>query len=221
MANTKFSRDEAILALDVLYSTNEQLKPESEAIIELSELLNSLPIHKNKERRSTFRNPSGVCKQIRSFARSIKINKKDPNVGIMFYEVANEFNNRFEELHLIANAIRKNKNLYDEFQFGCTFENSAFPEGALLEHLHYIIEVRDGLKIKPSNRCSICRIKLDEIYRGEQFLLTPHLATPLTELDGKKKYKESDFLTVCPNCHAALHHYRPWLSKDTAKDILK
>ncbi len=45
MANTSFTRDEAILALDVLYFTNEiRLNEESKEIIELSELLNELPI---------------------------------------------------------------------------------------------------------------------------------------------------------------------------------
>ena len=221
MANTKFSRDEAILTLDVLYYSGKKLKRDSDTIEELSEILNLLPIHSKKNRRENFRNPSGVYKQIQSFARSYKKGIKDPNVGMMFYQVANEFSDRMEELHSIAIAIRKNRDLYSDFQFGCDQESYDFPEGALLGHLHRMVEMRDGSSIEPEDRCSICHIKLSEIYCHKRSLMSLHLTTPITEIDGNNKYKDVDFLTVCPNCHAALHQYRPWLSKDKAKDILK
>lgn len=46
MANTSFTRDEAILALDVLYFADKlRLNKESHEIVELSKLLNKLPIY--------------------------------------------------------------------------------------------------------------------------------------------------------------------------------
>ena len=45
MGNVAFTRDEAILALDTLYSAGgRRLRPDDEEIIELSRLLNELPV---------------------------------------------------------------------------------------------------------------------------------------------------------------------------------
>ena len=56
MANTSFTRDEAILALDVLYFADKlRLNKESYEIVELSELLNELPIIPISARGVIFR----------------------------------------------------------------------------------------------------------------------------------------------------------------------
>ena len=48
MGNVAFTRDEAILALDTLYSAGgRRLRPDDEEIIELSRLLNELPVIPN------------------------------------------------------------------------------------------------------------------------------------------------------------------------------
>ena len=61
MANTSFTRDEAILALDVLYFADRlRLNKESHEIIELSELLNELPIIPISARGVIFRNSNGI-----------------------------------------------------------------------------------------------------------------------------------------------------------------
>lgn len=222
MANPSFTRDEAILALDVLFfHGNERLSIQSPIMMELSELLNSLPIYKPEIRPSYFRNPSGVLAQINAFRRSFQKGEKAPNVGKVFYEVANEFEGRLDELHEIAMAIRKNVTSYNDVTFGSVLEADSFPEGSLLGHLHRIIEKRDGSKLIVGNRCTICEIELDELYYGCSNLMSLHLTVPITRIDGKKKYTESDFITVCPNCHAVLHQYRPWLSAENSKDILK
>lgn len=57
MANVSFTRDEAILALDVLYFAEDiRLNKESKEIVELSELLNELPIIPISARGEVFRN---------------------------------------------------------------------------------------------------------------------------------------------------------------------
>ena len=222
MANAGFTRDEAILALDVLYfHGDESLNSKSPIIIELSELLNGLPIHKKESRNKIFRTPSGVLKQILSFRSSYQKGKKDTNVGKIFYEVANEYSDRLDELHDIANAIKSNINCYDDVMFGNMWENDSFPEGALLGHLHRIIEKRDSAKLEKETRCTICKINTADIYFRCPDLMSMHLTVPITELDGKKKYSERDYITVCPNCHAALHQSRPWLSIKNVDELLK
>ena len=92
MANVSFTRDEVILALDVLYSMNElRLSAESQEIIELSELLNELPIIPLSARGEIFRNSNGIKNQLVKFKSCFPERKKDLHVGSIFYDVADEF----------------------------------------------------------------------------------------------------------------------------------
>ena len=72
MANTSFTRDEAILALDVLHFADKlRLNKESHEIAELSELLNELPIIPLSARRENFRSKGGVNGQLANLGQVI------------------------------------------------------------------------------------------------------------------------------------------------------
>ena len=222
MATVSFTRDEVILALDVLYFLDdEKLSDQSFALQELSALLCRLPIYSAEDKKGVFRPPKGVFNQIASFCRSKKTGKRDPNVGARFYEIDAEFESKRDELHSIATAIRRNEELFGTIGFGNCMEALGFPEGALLGHLHRVIETRDSTKLKPRDRCEICQIDTTDIYPSCSSLMTMHLTIPVTALDGKKRYGESKFISVCPNCHAALHRSRPWLTKENCGDVLR
>ena len=96
-----------------------------------------------------------------------------------------------------------------------------FPEGALIAHLHRVIELRDGVGLPLAERCSICKLSLINIYSSNEAMIEHHLITPLSELNASNRYKPDDFIEVCPNCHSALHHYRPWRNKENAMEIIK
>lgn len=222
MANASFTRDEVILALDVLYfSEVPHPTVQTKVMQELSALLNRLPIHPLESRDERFRNPTGVARQINLFRASKKSRKRDPNVGTRFYEIDAEFDGRKGELHSIATAIRRNERLYRAIGFGNVAEAPEFPEGALLGHLHRIIETRDSAVLTPEKRCDICQIDTTDIYPGCPNLMRMHLTVPVTELDGARRYRAADFIAVCPNCHAALHQRRPWLTKERCGELLR
>lgn len=221
MANASFTRDEAILALDVLYFSGEKsLSASSNSIIDLCKLLQTLPIHSKTSRRSDFRNESGVSRQLTLFRSSYNQGRKDPNVGEIFYSIAKEFENDLGQLHVIAEAIRKNSVWY-ESTFGSPNEGEGFPEGVLLGHLHRVIEMRDGKRARLSERCSICQLEPEILYKPCGDLLEKHLVINPCDLDPSKRYTANDFITVCPNCHAALHKVRPWLNKKTCEALLR
>ena len=92
---------------------------------------------------------------------------------------------------------------------------------ALLSHLHRVIEIRDGKKLKAAKFCEVCHLDLSQVYKpifGGFMRL--HLTVSITELDNRKKYKPGEFMTVCPNCHAVLCRHRPWVTRETAGEIL-
>lgn len=220
MANANFTRDEVILALDVLYFSGQtNLSGKSASIMELSSLLRDLPIYPTDNRPESFRNPVGISDQINRF-RNIEKWGKRFHVGEIFTIVDHEFADKRNELHQIAQAIRRNVPYFDS-PFGDQTETEEFPEGALLGHLHRKVEIRDSAKLVPGKRCEICQIDTADIYPGCGNLMRMHLTVPITALDGKKRYGASDFITVCPNCHAALHRRRPWLTKENCGDLLR
>ena len=220
MANASFTRDEVILTLDVLYFSGEQhFSSRSPAIQELSTMLRLLPIYPIENKPENFRNPTGISDQINRF-RNIEKWGKRFHVGEMFTIVDQEFAERRDELHQIAQSIRRNLQCFD-VPFGYRAENNSFPEGVLLGHLHRVIEIRDSAKLKPTSRCDICQIDTSDIYPGCPSLMAMHLTVPITALDGKKRYDASEFITVCPNCHAALHRHRPWLTKENCGELLR
>lgn len=221
MASASFTRDEVILALDVLYSSEKgRVFADSEEMGELSALLNRLPIHPVMGRRADFRNPHGVTNQINLFRTAMRTGNRSSNLGIKFIEIAMEFEGRHDELHEIAQAIRRNEECFS-LEYGSICEDIGFPEGVLLGHLHRTVEIRDGSKVQLADHCEICNMKPDLYYQASGSLLQNHLVTPPTMLEGKKKYRADQFITVCPTCHAALHRIRPWKSKLNYGEILR
>ena len=220
MESMSFTRDEVILALDILYSSeNGRVYSDSEEMADLSALLNRLPIHPIENRRRDFRNPHGITQQINLFRTAMKTGKRNPDLGIRFVEVATEFEDRHDELHKIAQTIRNNEAYYSAV-YGSVLEDIGFPEGILLGHLHRTIEVRDGARIRLSDHCEICNLKPEIYYQLCGNLLVAHLTEDPIELDGGKKYSEDKFITVCPTCHAALHRIRPWKTKNNCGEII-
>ncbi len=61
MRNPKWTRDELILALELYFRCKpSKINKEHPEVVRLSKLLNSLPIHPQKEKYEKFRNPNGV-----------------------------------------------------------------------------------------------------------------------------------------------------------------
>lgn len=210
-----------ILALDVLYSSSQKcLSEDDDEIIALSVLLNRLPIHPVENRRIDFRNPPGVARQINCFRVRWDTDKRDRRVGEMFYQVAAEFENRHDELHEIAEAIRRNEPYYTT-RFGNPLEADDFPEGALLGHLHRMLEARDGGKVPLAERCEVCELQPTTCYQPCGELLQRHLLVPPERMNAKKRYAAEDFITVCPLCHEVLHRFRPWRTRENREAILR
>ena len=68
MKNPTWQRDELILALDLYFQLEPgQIHGRNELVVELSELLNTLPIHSPELRNKKFRNANGVGLKLSNF----------------------------------------------------------------------------------------------------------------------------------------------------------
>lgn len=207
-----------------MYScNNEPLTIETPAIVDLSRLLNRLPIISDYKKNQTFRNTAGVRRQLLTFEWSLKKGKKAPHIGKMFDIVYNEYKDKLNELHQIAQAIHRCESLFTDMAFGADIETEGFPEGAILSHLHRNWEKEFGKKhLEKVPQCEICCIRPQHIYVGSEKIsfLEVHLLIPPTEYSPDTTLKRDDFITVCPNCHRVLHQTRPWLSREHCTNIL-
>ncbi|MEH6517278.1 MAG: HNH endonuclease [Halioglobus sp.] len=234
--NPNWTRDEHILALELYFRTpaaiGEDTNPDT---IELSELLNRIPIHTGAQPGDTFRNPNGVGMKLANFRRF------DPGYegsGLkrgakLEEEVWNEFADDLAKLHKVAGAIRDN---YESLEGPPAIEDEEIDseeeasEGRVLTRVHKarernakIVKRKKAHTLKHTGKleCEACSFDFANIYGelGEGFAECHH-KKPVSELQPGEKTKLSDLALLCSNCHRMIHRRRPWLSIDELKALL-
>lgn len=110
MRNPKWQREELILALDLYFNLEPgQIHAKNPQIIKLSEALNQLPIHGNKNEFEKFRNPNGVGLKLSNF---LALDDSYPGKGMsatskLDKELFSEFKDNRENLKKLATSIRE------------------------------------------------------------------------------------------------------------------
>lgn len=110
MKNPTWQRDELILALDLYFRLEPgQIHGRNELIVDLSETLNTLPIHPPEQRNRKFRNPNGVGLKLSNF---LAIDPEYEGKGMQRYgkldqKIFLEFQNDRDRLHQIAEKIKR------------------------------------------------------------------------------------------------------------------
>ena len=225
MRNPKWTRDELILALDLYFrcSPTKTNKNHPE-IIELSKLLNSLPVHPIKEGFEKFRNPTGVYMKLCNFLRF------DPEYkgkglqagGKLEKEIWNEFVNNKSRLSNIASSIKANAPFISHPTEGGVPEDEEFEEGRILTCVHKLRERSPSIVKKKKESilrqngklvCEACGFDFEEKYGllGKGFAECHHIK-PLSELKGNERTKLNDLCILCSNCHRIIHRTKPMLS---------
>lgn len=221
MKNPNWQRDELILALDLYFELdNKNVDKTNSKIIELSELLNKLPIHESKE-NETFRNPSGVAMKLSNLKRfDTSYSGKGLERGGKLEEVVwNEFITDKIRLKTIAFNIKNiiNSTLLSQLssiEDDSTFDNG-IQEGSTIYKLHKLYE-RNSLIVKRKKQqyqkkfgkldCEICKFDFFKTYGeiGIGFIECHHIK-PLYKLNGTNTTHMEDLILVCSNCHRMLH----------------
>lgn len=239
--NPKWHRDEIILALDLYFQADRgSVDSKNPKIIELSRVLNELPIFKHRPDEERFRNPNGVCLKLSNFMAL------DPNYegkGMQAYskldkEVFEEFRHHKEKLKQLSDQIRnisKNDSLNESVSKIEDDEETildSVKEGQVLYKFHKYRERDTGivkekkkqtLKILGKLECEACQFNFEATYGilGSGFIECHH-KIPLFKTDLEKITKLEDLALVCSNCHRMLHKSIDTLAvEDLRKLILR
>ena len=234
MKNPNWTKDELILALELYFRdpTDRGNKKHTE-VINLSRLLNSLPIHSGNEIETNFRNPTGVAMKLGNYLRF------DPSYtgkGLdrgnkMEEEVWNLYSSNISALILAKDAIINNIDFVKENKVINTpdFIEEA-SEGRLLTRVHITRERNQGLiKRKKKSvlnetgslKCEVCSFDFKQVYGalGEGFAECHHVK-PVSMLKPNEKTKIKDLAILCANCHRMIHRERPWKTIEELKALI-
>ncbi|HBU78635.1 MAG TPA: HNH endonuclease [Muricauda sp.] len=240
MKPPKWHRDEIILALDLYHNIeSREMDSKNPKVIAVSEILNKLPIHKERIDSTKFRNPNGVSMKLNNFKA---IDPKYEGKGMDRYskldeKIFFEFEDDVNGLHRIANQIKNtvsNSELTGNLYQIDNYEEDDEPEvkeGKVIYKLHKYRErnsklnkkKKDGyLKIHGKLDCEVCGFDFFKMYGelGEGFIECHH-KKPLSEIEAETITKMNDLALVCANCHRMLHRKLDTLSISELKKLIK
>ena len=240
MKPPKWHRDEIILALDLYYSIEpREMDSKNSKVIEISEILNKLPIHKERIDNVKFRNPNGVSMKLNNFkaidpeyyGKGMDRNSK------LDEEVFFEFQKNNDGLKRIAEQIKKTVSDLELTKKLCRIgeddeeEQLKVKEGKVIYKLHKHRERNPKLNKKKKENylrkhgkldCEICGFDFYEIYGqlGKGFMECHH-RKPLHEIKEESETSLKDLALVCSNCHRMLHRDLDTLSVEELKNKIK
>ncbi len=229
--NPSWVWDEIVLALELYFRIGVQSSTHRD-VIELSELLNRLPIHSSRPQADRFRNPNGVNLK---FANLAHLDPEHAGAGMargskLDREVFEAYAANREELTTIAGEIRSLAAAGtapvvpepDE-------EEVDAKEGRILYRRHRqrerdpkIVKRKKAAVLKETARlaCEACDVDFGERYgdRGEGFIECHH-TKPLA-VSGETITRVGDLALLCSNCHRMVHLRSPMLTIGELKDAV-
>jgi 5-methylcytosine-specific restriction enzyme A len=232
--NPNWARDELILALDLYLRRRPTLPGDDDPdVVELSKLLNDLPIHTVRPDQERFRNPNGVALKLANLAALDPMypGAGMPRGGRLDAEVWDVWNGRPKELALLAATLRAAASQDDDTSAPVTPEEGEdeVEEGKIIFRLHRARERNQALAKKKKDKalqstgtltCEACGFDFKLTYGplGEGYIERHHVI-PLAEL-GHTKTKLQDLALLCANCHRMAHRAKPWKSIEEIAELV-
>ena len=232
MPRQDWTRDELILALDLYFREPSARSNTSTAVLQLSELLNRLPIHPTREIERYFRNPNGVAMKLSNFSRfdptyrGRGLTRGNQLEAVVWREFANDQ----ERLRSVAEAIRENVASGEAVHVpGGDDDEMEAPEGAVLTRVHKVRErsraivdrkKKQVLRLTGRLSCEVCEFDFARVYGelGVGFAECHH-TLPLSDLRPRQRTSLADLAVVCSNCHRMIHRRRPWPSVRELREV--
>jgi 5-methylcytosine-specific restriction protein A len=213
--NPPWERDELILALD-LYLQYGLLDDGDPRVVDLSEVLNRLPLHPLRPDAIRFRNPNGVALKLANFAA---LDPAYPGVGMTRGGQGDR--SAWEalaadpaKLARLSAAIREEASRQTAEPLPPAEGEEEASEGRLLirrnayrERSRVLANKKKAQVLSDTGRlsCEVCAFEFERSYGdwGAGFIECHHLQ-PLSSVDVSTT-RISDLAVVCSNCHRVLH----------------
>lgn len=227
-----WERDEIILACDLVHRNDWRgLDAGDERVVELSDLLQRLPIHPPQARGPKFRNPNGVARKTYDLATRHPEYQGVPTKGgagdlLVLREFLDDAAKMTAVAELIRSGIRTGDLLatVDDIPDVDDLEGGAV-EGRLLERRHFARERDRKLRQKKIDEqsgslvCFTCGFDFRVAYgeHGDGYIECHHVV-PL-HASGETRTKLQDLVLICANCHRMIHRRSPWLTPDELLDM--
>ncbi len=211
--NPDWTREELILALNLYYDLDQgQMHKNHPEIIQVSNELRVLNIHKNIPDPIKFRNPSGISRRLGNFKTMDSGYKGEglPNSGKLAKEIFKEFKNHRDKLRKEADLIRQlylkpSSKINIVEQPKMNYKSEFFYQYHRNRETDPLVKKELLSKGKKKLKCEVCGFDSVAFY-GEigNDLLEIHYDKELVEEPGFEASNLDDFIIVCSNCHKVL-----------------
>jgi 5-methylcytosine-specific restriction enzyme A len=223
--NPDWTTDEVVLACELVARNGwRQLEDSDPRVIELSALLQGLPLHASHARMPNFRNPNGVARKTADIATAHPdYSGVRTHGGVTDRQVIAAFLANPAEMQARALALREaaTQGQLVDLSGAVDEENDQATEGALLIRLHVTRERSRRLRqrkiesVRGAGRpiaCEVCDFDFEKKYgeRGRGYIECHHVV-PLHTI-GSRHTRLQDLALVCANCHRMIHVRSPWMT---------
>lgn len=210
--NSRWTKDEEILALDLYLSCDGDIPPPSDyRIKELSDLLQAFPHTGVVSRNSTFRNPAGVAFKLQNL-HHVATGEGLGNVSALDCQVWKEFGGDVQKTREVADLIRLGIELIKNPDLSLLGDH-VFVEGRVITEMHLRRERDPKLRkqlLAQRRRggglcCEICEFD-SSVYPEhlDEAMFEAHHIIPLS-LGSVRKTEIHDLALLCANCHRLIH----------------
>lgn len=225
--NPDWSREETMLALELLYRHGKPVDRHHADVLELSLLLRSANIHRVEKRNERFRNPDGVALKLQNLLSAV-----EPGRGLSYSKtdlaVVQDFpKERTSELSRICIALRS-AIIGDPVPV--REDDEEFLEGRWLSARHRQRDARLRKRLLKKYvdqplQCEICDFFPPDMERTwQESFFEAHHKIPLAAAEGLRVTKLADVALLCACCHRFLHtlisQNRRWMGIEEARSVL-
>jgi 5-methylcytosine-specific restriction protein A len=238
MRNPSWQRDELLLACALVVQNGwRELRENDLRVMDLSDVLQVLPLHPVETRGTMFRSTGSVSRKTTDLATAHPSYHGTPTRGgRLDKEVVAAFIARPAEMLAAADRIRSVavSGLLDVPPEQPDPDDEAAPEGRLLAKLHRARERDPKLREKKikavlaaggSLKCEVCGFSFADTYGplGEGYIEVHH-TVPL-HVSGETTTSLADLALLCSNCHRMCHRSaspeEPWRTPGALRALLR
>lgn len=207
--NPKWTRDETLLALDLLYRHGKPVDKNHSDAAELSRLLRAANIYPQTDRKDSFRNADGVALKTQNLFSALHPERRLSSSEMDRAVVAEFPADRKSELAEIAVAIREA--LVGEHTEIGEDDDLEVPEGKILAARHRQRDRRLRAKLIEKRRpvglkCEVCDFAVSpNAPNSADSFFEAHHTVPLAAAEGERTTRLSDMSLLCACCHRFIH----------------